>query len=174
MFYFAQNIIYFVFLFLHWNINFRNNAPKLQYPPQCFVTVNTVHHASSHCLHKIFVLIVGNKNWPTPAGWRLIFSQQCWSLASDLSSLPSMPILRHSVSGRSQIHVVHHRAVNKCRSSRLHMSVIKCVLLSLTGCTVLKYIPLPDDEQQRIYRIYTFHRWWAVEKWSWCPVFERL
>jgi len=36
--------------------------------------------------------------WPTPAGWKLILFQQGWILPSDLSSLPSIPILSHSTS----------------------------------------------------------------------------
>jgi len=40
---------------------FQKQRPKLQYPPQCVVTVNTMHRASSHFLYKTFALIVGNK-----------------------------------------------------------------------------------------------------------------
>jgi len=56
----------------------------------------------------------------------------------------------------------YFQAVNKWRSSQLHMSFLKCVLMSLRGSTILKYIPLSYDRQHRIYRIYNFHRWWAI------------
>jgi len=58
-----------------------------------------IHHASWFTSMDVqnFALIV-SKTWPTTAGWRLILSHQCWILPSDLSSLPSTPIRRHSTS----------------------------------------------------------------------------
>jgi len=100
------------FIFLCWkNMIFRNHAPKFKYPPQYFVIVYTMYHVSHHSWSKKFALIVVNKMWPTPAGWKLILSQQCWILPSDLSSLPFMPILNHSTSD-SQIHVIQHHPHN--------------------------------------------------------------
>ena len=91
------------FIFLCWkNMIFRNHAPIFKYPPQYFVIVYTTHHVSRHYLSKKLALLVVNQKWPTPTGWKIILSQQCWIFPSDLSSLPCMPILKHSFSNTAR------------------------------------------------------------------------
>ena len=98
LFYFQQNSIYLIlYLLMLKEYDFQKPCTKISTPTPVFCYC--LHHASSFmALFCPKICINFNKMWPTPAGWRLILSQQCWILPSDLSSLPSMPIHRHSTS----------------------------------------------------------------------------
>jgi len=78
-----------LFYFLMSKYDFQKPCSKITIPTPVFC--HCKHHASwfMSCLYKKIALIVGNKKWPTPAGWRLILSQQCW--VYQVISVPSHP-----------------------------------------------------------------------------------